>query len=496
MRLGLGIGIGGRMVGNRWPVLASPPPSLFWPINTAQSYNIAQHVTGPVPITYTTSDTLPTGVTLSSAGTLSGTPTIVTGFIGVGDGPEWINAGHPVYRNSDVPAAFTVGMGRCPVENGVRVDISSYPSDNSSAITHPVSQERGTATTLLTNRIIADTVAFDIEIRAVMRLLRMVDLKTARRLCMSDFRHGARATPTVTTSTTPTWTVTAYGRARLAICDDPLVLTQPDRIDPDRLTKERDIQAAGGTPGINSACSPALLMEQRRTARHLRSAPLFGLPANRGAATAPCPMSSRPRHSTSTRQPIPLTLRIAISSAWDADVIAMKWPQRHRTAICRVRADWIYLRRHYCFDRNQFASVRAHAAQRNIYASSEDPGAFSRPLMTRSHYCRGKSPLRLCPRLERRLPIRRLPEHGRRALTVSSHSRHRAVQLFDSGVCWHQRRSGGLHIQPPGRDASPLPQPTGWFAVRSVCDRECKALPSRRSLAYSVTETFAGDRSS
>lgn len=73
-----------RRHGPSAPRLITQPPSLFWPINTAQSYNIAQHVTGPGPITYTTADALPAGVTLSSAGVLSGTPTtIVTGFIGV-----------------------------------------------------------------------------------------------------------------------------------------------------------------------------------------------------------------------------------------------------------------------------------------------------------------------------------------------------------------------------------------------------------------------------
>lgn len=158
--------------GRSAPRLISQPTSLFWPINTAQSYDISQHVTGPGPITYTTADALPAGVTLSSAGVLAGTPTtIVTGFIGVVvTAPNGSTLVIPVYLAiQNVPAAFTVGMwALVPVLNGLRVDPSAYPPDNNSAIIRiEYRLDTGSAVTVPIGGVIATTGAHSVEIRAV-----------------------------------------------------------------------------------------------------------------------------------------------------------------------------------------------------------------------------------------------------------------------------------------------------------------------------------------
>lgn len=172
MRLGLGIGIGMVRSGPRAPVLATQPPSLFWPVNTAQSYNLAQHVTGVTPITYATADTLPTGVTLSSAGTISGTPTqVIAGYIIVtATAANGTVLSFPVsLAIQDVPAAFTVGQWNLvPVLAGLRVDPIIYPSDNNSAIIRTEYRlDTGSAVTLPGDRIIATSGAHNVEIRAV-----------------------------------------------------------------------------------------------------------------------------------------------------------------------------------------------------------------------------------------------------------------------------------------------------------------------------------------
>lgn len=172
MRIGLGIGIGFVRGGNRAPRLVSQPPSLFWPINTAQSYNIAQHVSGPGLLTYATSDALPAGVTLSSAGLLSGTPTtIVTGFIGVVvTAPNGTTLVVPVFLAiQDVPAAFTAGMwSLVPVLNGLRVDLAGHPADNNSAIIKTQYRlDTGSAVDLAAGGVISTSGTHSVEIRDV-----------------------------------------------------------------------------------------------------------------------------------------------------------------------------------------------------------------------------------------------------------------------------------------------------------------------------------------
>lgn len=152
------------------PVIVSTVPSLFWPINTSQSYNIAQHIVGPGPLTYTTSDTLPVGVTLSSSGVLSGTPTtILTGFIGViVTAPNGTMLVVPVFLAiQDVPASFTVGQwSLVPVLNGLRVDLASHPADNNSAIIKTQYRlDTGSAVDLAAGGVISTSGTHSVEIR-------------------------------------------------------------------------------------------------------------------------------------------------------------------------------------------------------------------------------------------------------------------------------------------------------------------------------------------
>lgn len=149
------------------------PPNLFWPLNTAQSYNLAQHLESKTAMTFATADTLPAGITLSSAGVLSGTATeSIAGFFVV----DVTNAAGSSFALSvylaitDVPDAYTAGMWHLePVLNGLKVVIDTDTDMNSSGLVkRQYSINAGvTPLDLALDSIIPTTVARDVVIRAV-----------------------------------------------------------------------------------------------------------------------------------------------------------------------------------------------------------------------------------------------------------------------------------------------------------------------------------------
>lgn len=151
----------------------SAVPSLFWPINTAQSYNLAQHFNSLTAMTFATADTLPAGVSLSSAGVISGTATeSIAGFAVLNvTNAAGSTLNVPIYLAiTDVPDAYTSNMwGLTPVLDGLLVDVSQPVDMNSAAfVKRQYSTDAGTtALDLPADAIIPTTVARDVVIRDV-----------------------------------------------------------------------------------------------------------------------------------------------------------------------------------------------------------------------------------------------------------------------------------------------------------------------------------------
>lgn len=371
------------------PSLITQPPSLFWPINTAQSYNIAQHVTGPGPITYTTADALPAGVTLSSAGVLSGTPTtIVTGFIGIlATAPNGSTLLIPVFLAiQDVPAAFVAGQwALVPTLSGFRVDISTYPADNNSTIIKAQYRlDAGSAADLPVGGGITTTGTHSVEIRAVNAIGAGAwsDVKSDTALTPTDW-PTFRQDGAVTTQTTATTALSIAAYASRVVGDTLIheigIADNPSYTVPAGWTTlANDLVGTVGTPRQRSliVTRDADGTSADDFTMTLGAAQRYGAKSWCGVGKINYALSAVAALDALGQSANPPSLTIP-SGVQQARFLAMIVHSGSGTAVSVGAAPT-----NYAYDGGIASTgstsvhVRVHAAYREYYSASDDPAAF------------------------------------------------------------------------------------------------------------------------